>query len=287
MAEALAGLGVAANVIAVVQISEQVVSACYQYYRTAKDARKDILDIINIVGGFKTTLENLQVLLNHHDEQAELPYLKSLNSALDMCKDTIEELASKLGVKIEKDLNTDQIKLTFKKKLMWPWKEKEVGKILQVIEKHKSTFILAVTGDTLGVSLAIQDHVDHIKNDVENMKDDMVIVKSDVTDIKSNVATIIDPKIQILGWLKSSDSFTNHESARHKHEPTTGNWFIQSNAFHQWTNGTGMSLWLNGIPGAGKTILCSTIIEYVKELCLHHTDRQIACFYFGFSDSQK
>ena len=207
MAEALAGLGVAANVIAVVQISEQVISACYQYYRTAKDAKKDILDIINIVGGLKTTLENLCLLLNDHDDQGELPHLKSLNGALDMCKDAIEELASKLGVKIEKDLNTDQIKVTFKKKLMWPWKEKEVGKILQVIEKHKSTFILAVTGDTLGVSLAIQDDVtdvkdavDNIKDDVGNIKDGIAIVKSDVADIKCNVAAIptilIDQRIE-------------------------------------------------------------------------------------------
>ena len=62
MAEALAGIGVAANVIAVIQISEHVISACYQYFRTIKDAKQDILDIINIVGGLKTTLENVGLL---------------------------------------------------------------------------------------------------------------------------------------------------------------------------------------------------------------------------------
>ena len=82
-----------------------------------------------------------------------------------MCKDTIEELASKLGMKIEKDLtHTNRVKLTFQKKLIWPWKEKEVRKLLEVIEKHKSTFILAVTGDTLGVSLAIHDDVIDVKD---------------------------------------------------------------------------------------------------------------------------
>ena len=136
--------------------------------------------------------------------ESELPHVKSIDDSLDMCIDAIEKLASKLGVKIEKDLDMNQIKFTFKKKLMWPWREKEVGKILQVIEKHKSTFILAVAGDTLGVSLAIQDDVDHIKNDVGNIKDDVVIVKNDVMNIKCNVAAIIDPKIQILGWLKSN-----------------------------------------------------------------------------------
>ena len=270
MAEALAGLGVAASIIAVVQISEQVLSACYQYYRTAKDTKKDILDIINIVGGLKTTLERLCFLLSDHNDERILPHLNCLNNTLDTCKNAIEKLASKLGVKIEKDLNPDQIKVTFKKKLIWPWKEKEVGKILQVIEKHKSTFILAMTGDTLGVSLAIQD-------DFENIKDGITAVKSDVADIKYNVAAIptlvIDQRIKkILGWLNSNDPSTNHESARHKHQPTTGNWFIQSNTLVNWTSSTGVSPWLTGIPGAGKIVLCSTIIEHVKGLCLHSTD---------------
>jgi hypothetical protein len=62
MAEAL---GVAASVIAVIQISEQVISACYQYSRTAKDAKKDINDIINVVGGLNTTMRTIPTILNH------------------------------------------------------------------------------------------------------------------------------------------------------------------------------------------------------------------------------
>ena len=284
MAEALAGLGIAANVVQVIQISEQVISACYQYYRAAKDAKKDVLDIINIVGGLKTTLDNLRILLDDHDE-GELPHLKSLNSALVMCKNTIEELASKLGVEVGKYSNTDQVKFTLKKKLMWPWKEKEVGNILQVIEKHKSTFILAVTSDTLGLSLAIQD-------DIGDMKHGVMAIQSDVEDIKYNVAAIptilIDQTIKtVLGWLKSTDPSTNHESARRIHEPTTGNWFIQTNAFLKWKNSIRSSLWLTGIPGAGKTVLCSTIIEHVKGLCQRNAHSQIAYFYFDFNDPQK
>src|SRR5204863_6891970 len=125
MAEALAGLGVAASVIAVLQISEKVISACYQYYRTTKNAGKDIHDIINIVSGLKTTLENLRPHLDDQNNQGKLPHLESLNDSLDQCKRAIVELASKLGVEIEEE-DTDRIKVTFKKKLMWPWREKQV-----------------------------------------------------------------------------------------------------------------------------------------------------------------
>jgi len=81
-------LGVAANIIAVVQITENVITACYQYYRTAKDTKKDILAVINVVGGLKTTLENLRMLLDKNDTSYNpqlVPHLKSLDGTLKKC----------------------------------------------------------------------------------------------------------------------------------------------------------------------------------------------------------
>jgi hypothetical protein len=47
---------------------------------------------------------------------------------------------------------------------MWPWKKKEVNKVLETIERHKSTFILAVAGDTLQTTLMTQADVGEIKD---------------------------------------------------------------------------------------------------------------------------
>jgi hypothetical protein len=41
------------------------------------------------------------------------------------------------------------------------------------------------------------------------------------------------------------------------------------------------------MPGAGKTILCSTIIDHVKSLCANDSACRYAYFYFDFSDAQK
>jgi hypothetical protein len=46
-------------------------------------------------------------------------------------------------------------------------------------------------------------------------------------------------------------------------------------------------LWLHGIPGAGKTIICSTIIEYMTQFCKLHPSSKIAFYYFDFRDSRK
>ncbi len=274
MAEAL---GLTASIIAVVQISEQVISACYQYYSNVKDAKEDILDVINVIGGLKTTLDSLRILLDKHNDpdDRQLLYLKPLVRELDMCQDTLKKLGKKLGIEIEGDVNTDDLKFSFRHKLTWPWKEKGVSKILGIIDQHKSTFILALAGDNLAVSLAIEDAVRNVSNGVEEINEG---IKTMTIDHKTQ---------QILDWLKLGHPSTNHDTARKKHEPTTGNWLIESLKFTTWATNTNASLGLYGIPGAGKTILCSTVIEYIKTLCSPRSESRYAYFYFDFNDPQK
>jgi ankyrin repeat domain-containing protein 50 len=88
----------------------------------------------------------------------------------------------------------------------------------------------------------------------------------------------------VLAWLKSVDTSSNHHLACKKHEPTTGNWFLASKRFDEWTKATNASLWLQGKPGAGKTILCSTIICDVEQKCKSPSPDQYAYFYFDFNE---
>src|SRR5579862_2369949 len=54
---------------------------------------------------------------------------------------------------------------------------------------------------------------------------------------------------EVLNWLRLNDTLTNHNLARSKHEPTTGNWFLESDGFQKWLNRSKSSLWLYGKPG--------------------------------------
>ena len=46
-------------------------------------------------------------------------------------------------------------------------------------------------------------------------------------------------------------------------------------------------LWLHGIPGCGKTILSSTIIEDVLQQCQQNSAFAVGYFYFDFNDDEK
>jgi Cdc6-like AAA superfamily ATPase len=104
--------------------------------------------------------------------------------------------------------------------------------------------------------------------------------------ISARVSSTIDAMVltqrdrEILSWLSLNESESNHNLACKKHQPMTGNWFLESTEFSQWSHSTKATLWLSGKTGSGKTIICSTIIEQIIEMCRSNSNAQCAYFYF-------
>jgi Cdc6-like AAA superfamily ATPase len=89
---------------------------------------------------------------------------------------------------------------------------------------------------------------------------------------------------RITKWLAPSDPSTNYLEALKQRQKDTGLWFVHGEAFKQWKQQPNSFLWLHGIPGCGKTVLSSTIIEHLKQ--------DVACplllyYYFDFNDEKK
>ena len=93
--------------------------------------------------------------------------------------------------------------------------------------------------------------------------------------------------LKIIMWLAAPDSSTNYNRALRDRNPKTGLWFIESSAYTDWKTIPGSFLWLYGIPGCGKTILSSTILQNVFEECQAKTTSAVLYFYFDFNDAEK
>ncbi|KAJ6572494.1 hypothetical protein DFH09DRAFT_1362444 [Mycena vulgaris] len=65
----------------------------------------------------------------------------------------------------------------------------------------------------------------------------------------------------IRSWLKAPDARTNHNTARFLHDGHTRSWLVRSFEYKSWKTTSSSLFWINGKPGAGKTIICSTVIE--------------------------
>lgn len=91
---------------------------------------------------------------------------------------------------------------------------------------------------------------------------------------------------EMYAWLAAPDSSIKHNAARKIWVKSTGHWFLKSQQYADWKAAPHSLMWLHGIPGCGKTILSSTIIDDMQELCAKNQGSALACFYFDFNDTQ-
>ncbi|KAJ7059379.1 ankyrin repeat-containing domain protein [Mycena amicta] len=87
----------------------------------------------------------------------------------------------------------------------------------------------------------------------------------------------------VRSWLKAPDARTNHNTARELHDGNTGNWLLRSFEYKSWKSTSSSLFWINGKPGAGKTIICSTVIEDL----LVTPGSVLAYFYFYYGEANK
>jgi hypothetical protein len=92
---------------------------------------------------------------------------------------------------------------------------------------------------------------------------------------------------KICSWLSAPDPSTNYHKAHKQRQAETGVWLLEGEQFTRWKERAASRLWLYGIPGCGKTILSSTIIEHLLQYCHDDTSMVMAYFYFDFNDTQK
>lgn len=96
-----------------------------------------------------------------------------------------------------------------------------------------------------------------------------------------------DHQNNIIRWLSAPDPSLNYNNALKARHVKTGIWLIGGEVFLRWTRHAGSFLWLFGIPGSGKTILSSTIIQYLLDHCRRRPGSAVLYFYFDFNESEK
>ena len=71
----------------------------------------------------------------------------------------------------------------------------------------------------------------------------------------------------MLTWLVTTDPSSFHNSICILREENTGLWLHKSPEYSKWKEGQTPLFWFYGIPGSGKTVLFSHIVEDVRDLC--------------------
>ncbi|KAI1094657.1 hypothetical protein F5B19DRAFT_482112 [Rostrohypoxylon terebratum] len=148
---------------------------------------------------------------------------------------------------------TKKVSMSFRSRLKWPLvNQRKADEMLRRLERQRAQLSLAVQADN-------STNITEIRASVENMK------------------AVLDDneKRRILSWLKPNvDMYEFHAEQHDKQEDETCEWIIGSQGWRQWLDGgpfvqSGYKrfIWIFGIPGAGKTVLCSFLIDAIGMHC--------------------
>ena len=266
-------VGAVSSIITVIQITGIVISTCYDFQRGTRHYHKDIIAITNELQSLRNVLETIADIISSQDLSASvaLPRLDPLQRSggpLEICKDELNRLEIKLVPAQSRSRELGRA-------LVWPLREKEAQKTLSALARQRGILQLALTTDQATTTLALKYLAS--KNEASLAA---LIERSKTTDVNQR-------NDQILGWLAAPDPSSNHSKACRIKHPETGRWLLESLEYKTWKNNPASFLWIHGIPGCGKTVLCSTIIEDI--ICSCRIDRRsaLAYYYFDFNETKK
>ena len=115
----------------------------------------------------------------------------------------------------------------------------------------------------------------------------MVTTGETATRIESKLVRHED--IGILNWLTPIDYGPQHSDLLRRRQLGTGQWLLGSEEYQAWLKNRKQTLFCPGIPGAGKTILTSIVIDNIMAKFRNDSTTGIAFVYCNFQrrDDQK
>lgn len=264
-------LSVTASLIAVGQVTGNIISSCYSYQQGLKDYRKDVSRIILESQTLRSVIERLLDQVTEDESSGVvLPSLARMisrsGSMFENCSKDLARLEERLQIPVNKWTRLGD-------RLLWPLRESEIVKEVDNIHRMRSVIESGLAVDTAASIREIQNTTRELR--------------SKILDLNSSINTPDDQRLRVmLEWLDAPDPSAPHNMVRKGRTEGTGAWLLQVAEFKEWRDSVKMAiLWMHGIPGCGKSVLTSSLVDYMRYfVSTGGRTAALAYFYFQFSD---
>ncbi|RYP27804.1 hypothetical protein DL767_007516 [Monosporascus sp. MG133] len=263
------------GIIGVIGVATQIIQIGVQFGLDWKDVPADARSFINELQALKTVLceTNMNIVLNQdfgdafHGRHSTL--LSQLGAAtrttdtqlmLSACRGELEKLLKDLKKRAQGHrLGWEQIKGAFLAK-----KTREAVENLHR-QCQKLNSMMAI--DALALGASIHKEVKEARKEQQDWHIAQVKMNSA---IKEGVDRSRDCQISreaaiqqsvILDWLTPVDYVPQQNDYLSRRQAGTGQWLLDSKKFQEWLETGRKTLFCPGIPGAGKTILASIVVN--------------------------
>lgn len=147
-------IGLAASIIAIVQVADRVIGLCRFYLETVHDAPSDLRAILVETSAIKAILENVGFLVSCNNQKSTiLEGLSGQNGPVEGCRTAIakmEELIPSAYFQASGSSRSKRQKVNASLAyLAWPLKTEKAKKLLEELGRLKLTIHLALTSDSM------------------------------------------------------------------------------------------------------------------------------------------
>ncbi|KAJ7676953.1 ankyrin repeat-containing domain protein [Mycena polygramma] len=255
-------LGTVASILQFVDLALKAVEVGNNFVKAPAEREKLRAEM----GYLKSLLEDLQAQMLK-DPSSSL--LKRTSEPLVQFRETLEEFTRKLQPQGAK----------FRERLTWAaWSKKDAEGYLNEFERFKALLNLWLTKETWEAG------VEQKKSNSEQQETQRHILAAlnDNTQREQERSDAAEQK-RILDWISPSNFFQRQADIFSTWQPGTGEWLLADSQFTDWENSCGEVLWCRGMPGAGKTVLVSMVVNYLRDKFRNSTGT--ACIYLNHKEA--
>ncbi|KAF7545580.1 hypothetical protein G7Z17_g9068 [Cylindrodendrum hubeiense] len=301
-------LSTSASIIAVIQLSSEVV----KYINATVEATKERRRLRDEVRACEYILQQLK---DEADDSAEGKAWLETIKALEAPDAPLGRLWTALNVvkaKLQPKVGHGKILASLK----WPFEENEIEKVFGTIEREKSLLQLALHNNfrklvqeinrtsienrkqLMELIQVISAHSGDSEYQLSELKDGLTFLQISQAGLHSGLDGLhrlqdnreaIEERQSILNWLTPVEYAAQQSDFIGRRQRGTGQWLLDSPEFKAWLSTAKQTLFCPGIPGAGKTILTSIVIEELTARFRNNEDVGVAYLYCNFrrQDEQK
>ena len=274
------GVSAAASIIAILELSSEVI----KYVNSARGASRERKALREELRSCESILHQLKDNVDDSEEGKAWSKTLAALEAKDAPLDRLESALSHMNriLRLNKDTHTI---LT---SLRWPFDEKELKEILSTIEREKSLLQLALTNNSLKLlqeikrtssehSAKLETLIEsiniasmHSNSSLSGLRHDMTVIDSSQAVLHDNLEGIqqqsetrrrLKERQEALDWLSRENYAAQQSDVLSRRQHGTGQWLLDSPEFKRWLESKHEILFCPGIPGAGKTVLVSIVVE--------------------------
>ncbi len=249
MAEAV---GLAASLASLLEISGAIVTAGYGYLSKVANAPTRMRMVLTEVSSVNLVLGRLEECSSAHQSassSASILDMLSRNGVFEECKYVLKKIDGTIQMcmaESEAHSSKREVK-AFMKRVIWPMKEKETDEVLEHLDRFRSILSNAIAQDSAASLRRLEETTQQLQ--------------------KTSIQTADAQRYaELMKWVCPYDvnPFENFQAAMERRQPGTGTWLTDYEHFKTWSQHDHGLFWLRGLPGCGKTVLTSTVVEHIQ-----------------------